>query len=159
MVAGTLDEADDDGTACQTSCRDRLATLRGWPPLRTRRRMKVLEAVRLIRADYLGLQTLWTITTQPERVQIALILGCPSELPQRAATPELAWQAMNLRQRRLVLAHAPLAVRARLPDDPGVRRCTTRRPPDAASRVPRPVPALIGSRCGAAPGDVRPTLG
>lgn len=150
MVAGMLDEADDDGTACQTSRRDR-------PPMRACLRMKVLEAVRLIRADYLGLQTLWTITTQSERVQIALILGCPSELPLRAATPELAWQAMNLKQRRLVLAHAPLAVRARLPDDPGILRCTTRRPPDAASRVSRPALATIGGRRVATPGDARPT--
>ena len=96
-------------------------------------RMKVLQAVRLVRADYLGLPELWAIATQPERVQIALILGCPAELPPRAATPELAWQAMNLQQRRLVLAHAPLAVRARLPDDPCIRRCTTRRPPAVAA--------------------------
>ena len=104
--------------------------------------MKVLEAIRLVRADYLALPELWAIATQAERVQIALILGRPAELPQRAATPELAWQAMNLRQRRLVLAHAPLAIRARLPDDPAVRRCTTRRSPvQPAGRPVRRPPA------------------
>lgn len=109
--------------------------------------MKVLQAVRLVRADYLALRELWAITTQAERVQIALILGCPAELPARAATPELAWQAMNLQQRRVVLAHAPLAVRARLPADPAVRRCTTRRPPHAEPPgLPMPVrPARLAS--------------
>ena len=99
------------------------------------RSMKVLEAVRLVRADYLALRELWAICLQAERVQIALILGCPAELPPRAATPELAWRALNLAQRRLVLAHAPLAVRARLPDDPAEQRCTTRRSPHAVRQA------------------------
>ncbi len=84
--------------------------------------MRVLEAVRLIRAGALALPELWAIATKAERVQVALILGLPAELPVRAATPELAWKAMNAQQRGLVLRHAPLAIVRRLPSDPATGR-------------------------------------
>ena len=90
--------------------------------------MRVLEAVRLVRAEMLALSSLWEITTKPERVQIALILGRPAELPPRAASPELAWKAMNAQQRRLVLRHAPLSVTSRLPADSSIERRIIWRP-------------------------------
>lgn len=95
----------------------------------------------MVRAEFLALPALWSIASQAERVTIALILGLPAELPERAATPEQAWAAMNLQQRRLVLAHAPLAVRRRLPADPAVARSTTRRAPAAATRRTAPAPS------------------
>jgi hypothetical protein len=84
--------------------------------------MRVLEAVARIRSGRLALDDLWSITTRPERVQVALILGLPAELPIQASTPDLAWKALNLSQRRAVLKHAPAAIRARLPDDPAIGR-------------------------------------
>ena len=90
--------------------------------------MRVLEAVRLVRAEMLALSSLWEITTKPERVQVALILGCPAELPPQAASPELAWKAMTAQQRRLVLRHAPLSVTSRLPADPSTGQRVVWRP-------------------------------
>ncbi len=84
--------------------------------------MRVLEAVRLVRAGTLALPQLWAIASRPERVQVALILGLPAELPVRAGTPDLAWKAMTTQQRRLVLRHAPPSVVKRLPSDPALGR-------------------------------------
>ena len=90
--------------------------------------MRVLEAVRLVRAEMLALSSLWEITTRPERVQVALILGRPAELPPQAASPALAWKAMNAQQRRLVVRHAPLSVTSRLPADPSTGQRVVWRP-------------------------------
>lgn len=79
--------------------------------------MKVLEAVRLVRSDHLTLATLWAITTDPERIVIALLLGWPDQLPQKARTPVLAWNSLNKQQRQLLLDHAPQGVLALLPPD------------------------------------------
>ncbi len=84
--------------------------------------MRVLEAVRMVRAGTLVLPQLWAIATRPERVQVALILGLPAELPARADTPDLAWKAMTVQQRRLVLRHAPPGITRRLPADPATGR-------------------------------------
>ena len=90
--------------------------------------MRVLEAVRLVRRQSLALPQLWAIATRPERLQVALILGLPAELPAQAASPDLAWKSMNTQQRRLVLRHAPLSVTRRLPSDPAIgRRAVWRR--------------------------------
>lgn len=70
----------------------------------------------LCRAGKLPLDILWKITTDPKRVQIALILGFPSELPAKAQSLILAWNSLNQQQRRLVLVHAPARVQALLPD-------------------------------------------
>ena len=86
--------------------------------------MRVLQAVRLVRSEALALPQLWAIATRPERVQVALILGLPAELPAQAASPDLAWKSMNTQQRRLVLRHAPLSVTRRLPSDPAIGRRT-----------------------------------
>ena len=92
--------------------------------------MQVLKAVRLVRVGKLALPELWVIATKSERVQVALILGQPAELPVCAATPDLAWKAMNTKQRRLVLRHAPPPILGRLPNNPGVgRRVVWRRYP------------------------------
>lgn len=77
--------------------------------------MRVLEAVKRIRDGTLALPELWSIATRPERVTVALILGLPSELPKQAATPVLAWNALNRRQQRMVLSYAPDRIKARLP--------------------------------------------
>ena len=69
--------------------------------------MRVLQAVRLVQNGTLALPQLWAIASRPERVQVALILGLPAELPAQAASPDLAWKSMNTQQRRLVLRHAP----------------------------------------------------
>ncbi len=84
--------------------------------------MRVLEAVRLVRSGTLALPQLWAIATRPERVQVALILGLPTELPTQAASPDLAWKSMTTQQRRLVLRHAPLSITRRLPSDPATGR-------------------------------------
>ncbi len=84
--------------------------------------MRVLQAVRLVRGGTLPLTQLWAIASRPERVQVALILGLPAELPAQASSLELAWKAMTLAQRRLVLRHAPLAITRRLPADPALGR-------------------------------------
>ena len=90
--------------------------------------MRILQAVRLIRADYLALPQLWAIATKAERIQVALILGLPGELPKDALTPELAWRALASGQRKIVLAHASSAIRARLPaETPGPRIVWQRR--------------------------------
>ena len=101
----------------------------------------------------LALSSLWEITTKPERVQIALILGRPAELPPRAASPELAWKAMNAQQRRLVLRHAPLSVTGRLPVDPSVGQRIVWRP-----HVVRAVASGAASRAGT-PGRPGPATG
>ena len=80
--------------------------------------MRVLEAVRLVRSEALALTQLWAIATRPERVQVALILGLPAELPAQAASPDLAWKSMNAQQRPLVLRHAPRANTRPLPSAP-----------------------------------------
>ncbi len=90
--------------------------------------MRVLEAVKRVRSDRLALADLWPIANKAERVAIALILGLPGELPKQAATPDLAWRSLTARERRLVLAHAPPAIRARLPADPGIGRRIVWRP-------------------------------
>ncbi len=84
--------------------------------------MRVLEAIRLVRSEALALPQLWAIATKSERVQVALILGLPAELPAQAASPDLAWKSMNTQQRRLVLRHAPPSVTRRLPPDPAIGR-------------------------------------
>ncbi len=84
--------------------------------------MRVLQAVRLVRAGTLPLPQLWAIASRPERVQVALILGLPAELPVQASSPELAWKAMTTAQRRLVQRHAPPAITGRLPADPALGR-------------------------------------
>lgn len=86
--------------------------------------MRVMEAVRLVRTGKLPMPALWQIATRPERVQVALILGLPAELPARAASPDLAWKSMNTQQRRLVLRHAPPSITRRLPSDPAIGRRT-----------------------------------
>lgn len=79
--------------------------------------MRVLEAARLVRAGVFPLPRLWLIATKPERVQLALLLGRPDELPPDARTPDAAWRALNLAERRLVLRHAPPTILARLPPE------------------------------------------
>lgn len=77
--------------------------------------MRVLEAVRLVRAGTLALPTLWTIATDPEQATIALLLGRPGELPIRARTIEAAWAVMNQQQRRLVRTYGPPGIILHLP--------------------------------------------
>ena len=77
--------------------------------------MKVVAAADLVIAGELDHTTLWRITTDPERIQLALILGLPDQLPAKARTPAAAWSALNAQQQRLVLEHAPSYVLARLP--------------------------------------------
>ncbi|AQS88567.1 hypothetical protein AA101099_0299 [Neoasaia chiangmaiensis NBRC 101099] len=77
--------------------------------------MRVIEAARLISTGVMPADHLWQITTTPERVIMALLLGRPDWLPPHAATPRLAWNALNTRQREMLLRRAPKQVRACLP--------------------------------------------
>lgn len=97
--------------------------------------MRVIEAARLVTTGSLTLATLWAITTTPERVLVALLLGQTDQLPPRARTPALAWAALNEQQRQILLDHAPAAVLARLPADP-------------AGPTPRPAPSHAGAAQG-----------
>lgn len=77
--------------------------------------MRVVEAARLVSTGQLSKTILWQMTTTPEQVVIALLLGRPEWLPQKAATPTTAWQALDTRYRTLLLRRAPATVRACLP--------------------------------------------
>jgi len=82
--------------------------------------MRVLEAVRLVTTGQIAPDLLWQMTTIPERVAIALLLGRPDLLPAKASTPTEAWDALDARHRGLLLRRAPARVRARLPGYIGV---------------------------------------
>ncbi len=90
--------------------------------------MKIGEAVRLVHGGQLPLPVLWAIATDPERVQVALILGRPAELPRQLRTIEAAWASLNGQQQRLVHQLAPADFSAGLPDAPA----KTPTPPAAA---------------------------
>ena len=83
--------------------------------------MRVREAARAVNAGELDPTVLWRICTPPERVQIALLLDRPEDLPPGMHTPALAWGSLNNQQRRVILADAP----------PRIRRALPRRPEDA----------------------------
>lgn len=77
--------------------------------------MRVARAASLVIAHELSLPTLWSFTTAPERIQIALILGQPTELPIAYGSPLDAWTTLNAQQRRLVQKLSPLSISNLLP--------------------------------------------
>ncbi|GBQ63276.1 hypothetical protein AA103196_0545 [Ameyamaea chiangmaiensis NBRC 103196] len=77
--------------------------------------MRVIEAARLVSTGQISPDILWQMTTVPERVTIALLLGRPDYLPSRATTPTQAWDAIDARHRDLLLRRAPARIRQRLP--------------------------------------------
>jgi len=77
--------------------------------------MRVLEATRLVTTGQIAPDLLWQMTTVPERVTIALLLGRPDLLPPKASTPTDAWDALDKRHRSLLLRRAPARIRQRLP--------------------------------------------
>gem|GEM_PF-4935047 len=77
--------------------------------------MRVLEAARLITTGVLPVDLLWQITTPTERIMIALLLGRPDQLPLTARTPNAAWDALDARQRTLLMRRAPRKIRLCLP--------------------------------------------
>ncbi|WP_419729443.1 hypothetical protein [Lichenicola sp.] len=70
--------------------------------------MRVAQAASLVQADKLSMATLWTFTTTAERIQIALILGQPTQLPIANTPPMDAWLTLDRTQRTLVLRLSPL---------------------------------------------------
>ena len=80
--------------------------------------MKVGEAARLVISERLQLAVLWAIATDPERIQVALILDRPDELPRGTRTPAAAFATLNSQQQRLVHQLAPASVTDRLPAAP-----------------------------------------
>ena len=97
--------------------------------------MKVGEAARLVLADRLPLAVLWAIATDPERIQVALILGRPDELPRTARTPAAAYSLLNAQQQRLVQQLAPASVTDALPPAPAAPHART--PESQAARRER----------------------
>jgi hypothetical protein len=77
--------------------------------------MRMVEAARLIMTGQIQPDLLWQMTTTQERVTVALLLGRPDLLPPSAKTPTAAWDALDTRQRNLLLRRAPARVRCRLP--------------------------------------------
>ena len=80
--------------------------------------MKVGEAVRLVIGGRLALPVLWAITTDAERIQIALVLGRADQLPRGMRDPVAAYQSLNPQQQRLVWALAPVEVTRAFPPAP-----------------------------------------
>ncbi len=112
--------------------------------------MRVVEAARLVSAGLIAPELLWQMTTTPERVVISLLLGRPDQLPPHAATPNLAWRALNTPHRMLLLRRAPRHVRACLPGmsretsgDQAINSQQVRKAPDrdddrSNNSIPRP---------------------
>lgn len=98
--------------------------------------MRVVEAARLIVTGNIAPDTLWQITSLPERVTIALLVGRPDYLPPAASTPTTAWNALDSRARALVLRRAPARVLRRLPGYTGV--------PQPFTPLPRELPTSQG---------------
>ncbi len=78
--------------------------------------MKIGEAVKAILSGRVSTSTLWLFATDPERIQIAIILGQPEELPERHKHPIDAWSALNEQQRRVVRDRAPRGMDAWIED-------------------------------------------
>lgn len=85
------------------------------PACKSVHKMRVAQAASLVLAHKLALPTLWCFTTAPERIQIALILGRPTELPLAYPSPLEAWTTLNAQQRRLVQKLSPLSISSLLP--------------------------------------------
>lgn len=90
--------------------------------------MKIGEAVKAVLAGRVSTATLWLFATDPERVQIAIILGQPEELPEKLKHPLDAWHALNEQQRRVIRDRAPRGMDAWIEQ--------------AARPVPRPRPPV-----------------
>ena len=80
--------------------------------------MKIGEAVRLVIGGRLNLPVLWAIATDPERVQVALVLDRADQLPRGLRDPLAAYQSLNDQQQRLVWALAPVNVTRAFPPAP-----------------------------------------
>ena len=105
--------------------------------------MRVAQAASLVLADKLSLSMLWTFTTIAERIQIALILGKPAQLPVANTSPLEAWKTLDKSQQRLVVRLSPLWVSEMLPAGD---------PPDAAVDTPRIRRPRRRARLGLKPG-------
>lgn len=77
--------------------------------------MRVIEAARMISTGRMTVESLWEIATPRERIMVALLLGHPDWLPQQTRTPNAVWNALDSRQRDLLLRRAPRRIRASLP--------------------------------------------
>ncbi len=111
--------------------------------------MKVGEAARLVLSGRLQLAVLWAIATDPERIQVALILGRPDELPRTARTPAAAYASLNAQQQRIVQQLGPASLTDHLPPAPPAANART--PESQAARRAQPRPRRRRQRSTPAP--------